>query len=233
MKVKESYLIIVVVMFVYLVGCGEQYSNYTAINTKSQIDIMDNIIIDDFFQEEINLETSSKLENSEFVRVLNNDYSKAYAKALSKKWRIPHLREAHILMERYGELIQLEPRFVIDSNEKYHLMWTNNERYVVIDGEETEFKVSNCIFVDELPKLLEKLDELKEYHKSNDEIKFGIAETTFLDELWSKMEQKGFEVKGLWRVRFYNYNGKAVAVYSLTENGELYINENVASEILQ
>lgn len=158
------------------------------------------------------------------------NYSKAYAQALVQMGPIPYppTGESMIAMENVEDLAVYEPRFVFDHNGKLHTIWTNDQYFLVVDTKETKIKVSDCIFCDILPELPESLKALKKHYATNEQFRLGIAEDTFLEELSDKI---GCDV--LYKVRFYNYNGTAVAVYSLTENGELYINEMMAESLLE
>lgn len=232
MKFKRLYLLIGVLLLIPFVGCKNQQKNVgtsfetqTEIQENSQSNENENLAQKEFYVEDL-IET----ETINLPMVINNNYSKAYAEALFEGAKIPS-EEAYILMKENESIIQNEPRLVIDCNEKMHIIWTNDEMFLVIDGKETKLKVSDCIFTDKLPELPENLEKLDNYHQSNEQIEFGIAENAFLQELCMNLEKKGINSSnGLFRVRFYNDNGKAVAVYSLTENGKLYINTEKANE---
>lgn len=171
----------------------------------------------------------------EFERVLpkveEGDYSKAYAEALSEGLKIPS-QKAKLLIKANEEKIEYQPRLVIDENEEIHIIWTNDEMLLVVDGEDTDLKVADCIYVNELPELPKDIETLEKNHK-NTKVKYGIAENAFLEEFTGKLVEKGIiEKKSLWWVRFYNDNGKLSVVYSLTKEGKLYINENLAETLL-
>lgn len=256
MNIRRIYLFVVLTALVLFTGCGSQATINTIINTdiyndsvfneenqseESSINekVENNLqkdndveVKEDKIKEDSKTVTTSKEESdiskteSILPLVENNDYSKAYAQALYEGARVP-TEEALMLMEKYNGLIESEPRLVIDANSKLHIIWTNKDMFLVIDGADTDIKVSECIFADVLHELPNTLSELEEYHTTNEDFKNSIAVTSFLEDLTSEQD-----VEYLYKVRFYNYNGKAVAVYSLTEDGELYINEDKAEEIL-
>ena len=174
-----------------------------------------NIVIESASNSTLN--TSSQ-ESGILAVVKNGDYKQAYAEALYYGCYVPS-EEARKLMDKNEELIENEPRLVADVDEQLHIIWTDKNMLLVVDGEGTNIKVSECIFPDALPDL-PMLENLAEYHSKNELARYGIAETAYLEELSEELE-----VKYLYRVRFYNYNGEAVAVYSLQPDGELYINE--------
>ena len=64
------------------------------------------------------------------------------------------------------------------------------------------------------------------------DVRFGIAEEAYLENLHKELKEKGLYKDGLKYVRFYNYDGSVVAVYSLTKDGELYIDETPARLLL-
>lgn len=243
MKNKRLYLLVGFFMLLFIVGCAKTLSaNYESYNfevneqtshSKNLTETESEILVENLIETESEVLVEYSIQNEVLPKVIGDDYSKAYAQALFEGTKVPS-EEADNLMKNNESLIENEPRLVIDSNQKMHIIWTNDKMFLVIDGKETQLKVSECIYVDELPRLPEELEELEKYHKSNQQVRFGIAENAFLEELYFQLKESGIDASnGLYRVRFYNYNGAATAVYSLSENGELYINKNVAQEILQ
>ena len=162
--------------------------------------------------------------------VKNQDYCKAYAEALFEGFKMPS-KEAYLLMQEQEKNIEQEPRLVRDESGEIHIVWTNENMNLVVDNKETNLNVSNCIYVEGLPFLPEDMGTLKKNHKEVD-VRFGIAEEAYLENLHKALKEKGLYKDGLKYVRFYNYNGSVVAVYSLTQDGELYINETPARSIL-
>ena len=256
MNIRRIYLFVVVTALVLFTGCGNKETINTITNTdiyndsvfNEEIQSIESSIDEKILQEDNDVEVKeykikedSKtvttnqekydvkvISNTKSILPLveNNDYSKAYAQALSEGARVP-TEEARMLMDKYNSLIENEPRLVIDTNSKLHIIWTNKDMFLVIDGSDTDTKVSECIFADVLPRLPDNLNELEKYHAVNENFTNSIAVTSFLEDLNSEQD-----VEYLYKVRFYNYNGKAVAVYSLTENGELYIDGYKAEEVL-
>ncbi len=249
MKFKRLYLLIGVFLLLSLVGCENQSKKNVETSFEFQTEIQENLQNDDPTEKNVgtSFETQTEIqedlqnddpteiyaietEEIDLPRVINNNYSKAYAVGLFEGLKIPS-EEAGMLIEKFEGQIENTPRLVVDYNDKVHIIWTNNNMFLVIDGRETKLKVSDCIFTGNLPELPDNLEKLEYYHKSNEKVKFGIAENAFLEDLCTELEKKGIKSSnGLFRVRFYNDNGKAVAVYSLTEKGELYINSEKASE---
>ncbi len=182
-----------------------------------------------------------KSPNDNLPKVVDGDYQKAYAQGLVEGAIIPS-EEAHDLLEKYADEIQNEPRIVRDENNELHIIWTNDEMLLVIDGENSSLKVSDCIYVDILPKMAETLEDLENCHFFNKTARYGLAETAYLTELCQKLkEENDLYDGGLYWCRFYNDDGKLAVVYTLghlywfdfknskpsklLDIGELYINE--------
>ena len=164
-----------------------------------------------------------KTEEKNKISIVNNgDYAKAYAEALARGLIIP-TEEADDLIRRYEAQIEYEPRLIKDTNEEWHIIWTNKKLYLVIDGQDTKIEVSECVYPEAYPEL-PRLEVLEEFHNARKEAQYGIAETAFLNNLVIQLKEKQLYKEGLYWARFYNCDGKAVVVYSLEENGELYIN---------
>ena len=236
----KKLLIIGLVFVLFLAGCASATSMTTPtevasvsmpakttatteLATSEKVEIISELIAEPAF-----IETPEKVLVSQYIMPIakNNDWTKAYAKALFDGCHVPS-EEARKLMDKNEELIENEPRLVVDDAEQLHIIWTNDAMYLVVDGEETTIKVSECIFSEVLPEL-PTLESLAEYHAKNEFARYAIAETVYLEELSEKME-----AKSLYRVRFYNYNGKVVAVYSLEPDGELYIDTEKAENFYQ
>lgn len=182
--------------------------------------------------EEVNEEIPKNNQGTNDVLpvVKNQDYCKAYAEALYEGFKMPS-EEAYLLMHEQEKNIEEEPRFVRDELGNIHIIWTNENMRLVVDNKETELNVSNCIYLEGLPSLPEDMETLEKDHKEVD-VKFGIAEEAYLQNLRKDLKERGLYKDGLWYVRFYNYNEAVVAVYSLTKGGELYINKTPARLLL-
>lgn len=249
--IKRLWLLVIVFLVVFFAGC-ENHTQQNAITpvsstqtTSHESKVSDSSHVirmkisseTDFVESndlpivvDYSKKSFSQVSDEVLVKVENNNYSRAYAKALLDGTRIPS-EEATVLIETNKENVQNEPRIVINGND-LHIVWTNNNMFLVIDGDETDKKVSDCIFIEELPQLPENIEELKKHHKSNEQVRYGIAETAFLEDLCMQLKEKELYEDGLHRIRFYQYNGSPVAVYSLKQDGELYINTSKATEIL-
>ncbi len=172
------------------------------------------------------------LDNTEVLpKVKKQNYCKAYAEALFDGFKMPS-EEAYLLMQEHESNIESEPRFVIDELENIHIIWTNEERFLVVDNKETNINVSSCIYQETLPVLPKDIETLQKNHREV-EVSFGIAEEAYLEQLTDTLIEKGLDARqGLWDVRFYNHDGSVVAVFSLTEGGELYVNDTPAKLLL-
>ncbi len=155
--------------------------------------------------------------------VIDGNFEAAYAKALSDGFKSPS-EETYNLLIKFQDKIENEPRFVIVDDE-ISIIWTNHDMHLVIDGNETDLKVSNSIYMEDLPSIPDSLDELQKSYEDYTHQNYGIAENAFLEDLSKKMNSLY-----LYKVRFYQNSSNACAVYSLTENGDLYINDITAEE---
>ena len=175
------------------------------------------------FFKEVNATT---FKEAELPVVVKNDYCKAYAEALFEGFKITS-EEAYLLMQEQEDNIGEEPRLVTDESGNIHIIWTNEDMLLVVDDIETDINVSKCIYLQALPLLPDDIETLEENNKETD-VNFGIAEEAYLEKLAEELKSEGLYKDGLYYVRFYNYNGTVVVVYSLTEDGELYINDTPA-----
>lgn len=170
--------------------------------------------------------SATTLKKAELPVVKKHDYCKAYAEALIEGFKMSS-EEAYLLMQEQEENIGEEPRLVIDESGNIHIIWTNEDMLLVVDNIETDINVSKCIYLKALPLLPNDIETLEKQHRETD-VSFGIAEEAYLEKFTEELKSDGLYKDGLYYVRFYNYNGTVAVVYSLTEDGELYINDTPA-----
>ena len=219
---KFKLLITILTTILLLTGCGSQVN--TQAQEKKETIVQENTQAEEN-QETIvqeNTQAEEKKETEHRNKIVSDDnYAKAYAEALMRGLIIPS-EESDNLLKKYEAQIEYEPRIVMNTKEELHIIWTNSNEYLVIDGQDTEIKVSECIYSEAYPEL-PKLENLEEFHKGIKDAKYGIAETAFLNSLVITLKEKGLYKNGLYWARFYNCEGRAVVVYSLEDGGNLYI----------
>lgn len=239
MKKRFLFLVTMLVMTLLVtVGCTKEEEKREKMTSSIQEKMVLALSEEDFRNdtekndEEMNEEIPENNQgiNDVLPVVKNQDYCKAYAEALVEGFKMPS-EEAYLLMQEQEKNIEQEPRLVRDESGEIHIVWTNANMNLVVDNKETNLNVSDCIYVEGLPSLPEDMGTLEKNHKEVD-VRFGIAEEAYLENLHKDLEEKGLYKDGLKYVRFYNYNGSVVAVYSLTEYGELYIDKTPARLIL-
>ena len=223
---KFKLLITILLSILLLTGCGSQANTQEKNKNETvQEDIQEKN------KDETQEDTEEKYNNeivvqetiSEKIVIVSDDnYAKAYSEALVRGLIIP-TEEADKIIKRYDAQIKYEPRLVKDTKDKMHIIWTNEKRYLVIDGQDTEIEISECVYAENYPEL-PRLEDLEEFHKGIEHAKYGIAETAVLEKLVIQLKEKKLYNDGLYWARFYNCDGKAVVVYSLEKDGELYIN---------
>lgn len=119
------------------------------------------------YEEETTSTTKEEKETKEekvLVTVVDNNYASAYAEALVKGFYCPPSKEANEIMKKYYSKIEEEPRIVVAS-QRVHLMWTNKNREVILDGCDTGINVSQCIWKESYPIMPATLEDLKRHYE--------------------------------------------------------------------